>query len=96
MDVLGLIEAANWTLRKICRIEQSNRRLKEASDSQILDGSNYSKHKVSQASDGERFHVQRDPSSPSEGKIFERVTFRKENFIGSLHGCSEKYDTIIW
>ncbi|XP_038987557.1 probable RNA methyltransferase At5g51130 isoform X1 [Phoenix dactylifera] len=91
----GLIEAANWNLRKIARIEQSNRRSKEASDSQILDGSNYSKHKVSQASDGETFHIQHDASSLSEGTLFERVTFRKENFVGSMDKCSEKYDTIL-
>ncbi|XP_038987558.1 probable RNA methyltransferase At5g51130 isoform X2 [Phoenix dactylifera] len=59
------------------------------------DGSNYSKHKVSQASDGETFHIQHDASSLSEGTLFERVTFRKENFVGSMDKCSEKYDTIL-
>nr|XP_010924565.2 probable RNA methyltransferase At5g51130 [Elaeis guineensis] len=91
----GLIEAANWNLRKISRIEQRNHRLKEASDSQILDGSNYSKHKVSRASDGETFHCRHDASSLSEGNLFKRVTFQKENFVERMDGCSEKYDTII-
>ncbi|XP_010917648.1 probable RNA methyltransferase At5g51130 isoform X2 [Elaeis guineensis] len=92
----GLIETANWNLRKIARMGHSNCQSKEASDLQILDGSNYSKHKVSQASDGEMFHGQHGPSSPSEGKIFERVTFRKENFIQSLHGCSENLSVTKW
>lgn len=99
----GLIETANWNLRKIARIQHSNHKSKEASDSETLDGSNNSKHngsndskhKASQPSDGEILRGQHDASSPSEGNIFERVTFRKENFVESLHGCSEKYDTII-
>ncbi|XP_008801466.1 probable RNA methyltransferase At5g51130 isoform X2 [Phoenix dactylifera] len=92
----GLIETANWNLRKIARIEHSNHKSKEASDSQILDGSNYSKHKVSQASDGEIFYGQHDASSPSEGNIFERVSFRKENFIEGLRGCSENLSVTKW
>lgn len=29
-------------------------------------------------------------------ELFKRVSFRRENFVESLQGCTEKYDTILW
>lgn len=51
---------------------------------------------VSQVSDEKSCNPPCDASVSRKENILDRVSFRQENFIESLHGCSEKYDTILW
>jgi len=51
---------------------------------------------VSQVVEEESCNSVGDASTSREENLLDRVSFKKENFVESLHGCSEKYDTILW
>ncbi|KAG2580412.1 probable RNA methyltransferase At5g51130 [Panicum virgatum] len=80
----GLIETAKWNLRRITRqdkVATKNTNAQESSNS------------PSQSSLGEVA-----PELSNENKhhdLFKIVSFRRENFVERLDGCSEQYDTIL-
>nr|CAB3481604.1 unnamed protein product [Digitaria exilis]CAB3483689.1 unnamed protein product [Digitaria exilis] len=80
----GLIETAKWNLRRVARQDKlatQNANAQESSNS------------PSQSSPGEA------ASELSNGKehqdLLKIVSFRRENFVESLGGSSERYDTIL-
>ena len=85
LSLLGLIETARWNLRRIMRqdkVATKNVKAQELSDS------------PSQSSPGE---VASELSNGNRHQdLFKIVSFRRENFVESMDGCSEQYDTILW
>ena len=85
LALLGLIETAKWNLRRITRqdkVATKNTNAQESSNS------------PSQSSPGDVA-----PELSNENKhhdLFKIVSFRRENFVERLDGCSEQYDTILW
>ncbi|XP_066326723.1 probable RNA methyltransferase At5g51130 [Miscanthus floridulus] len=80
----GLIETAKWNLRRIMRQDKVATKNVKA---QELSGS------PSQSSPGE---VASELSNGNRHQdLFKIVSFRRENFVESMDGCSEQYDTIL-
>ncbi|XP_066353160.1 probable RNA methyltransferase At5g51130 [Miscanthus floridulus] len=80
----GLIETAKWNLRRIMqqdKVAKKNVKAQELSDS------------PSQSSPGE---VASELSNGNRHQdLFKILSFRRENFVESMDGCSEQYDTIL-
>ncbi|KAJ6823129.1 putative RNA methyltransferase At5g51130 [Iris pallida] len=64
----------------------------KASKAQVSDSTDCSANNICIGSNEKTYNT---ASSPREDDIFGRVSFKKENFVASLHGCSEKYDAIL-
>ncbi|CAL5004970.1 unnamed protein product [Urochloa decumbens] len=80
----GLIETAKWNLRRIMRQDKSATKNAKAQESS---------NPPSQSSPGE---VVSELSKGNEHQDLSKiVSFRRENFVESLDGCSERYDTIL-
>lgn len=85
----GLVEDAKCNLRNMVRKKRSQENLAKVS---VPDGSNTGDDlKVPRASNEENLNTQ----CCSSQDLLQRVTFRCENFVESMHGGSEKYDTIL-
>lgn len=86
--LLGLIETANWNLRRISRLDKvavENTKAHNSSDSL----SESCPEKVApEISNG-------DISNGNHHDIFRVVSFRRENFVDSMCTSSEQYDTIV-
>ncbi|KAL6646271.1 hypothetical protein ACP70R_017879 [Stipagrostis hirtigluma subsp. patula] len=84
----GLIETAKWNLRRISRLD------KVATKS---DKAQKSSNSLSQSSLEEAASDMSNESHSNQknSDLFKIVSFRRENFVENLHGCSEQYDTII-
>ncbi|BAF24298.1 probable RNA methyltransferase At5g51130 [Oryza sativa Japonica Group] len=84
----GLIETANWNLRRMSRLDKvvvENTKAHKSSDSP----SESCPEKVApEISNG-------DISNGSHHDIFKVVSFRRENFVDSMCTSSEQYDTIV-
>lgn len=84
----GLIETANWNLRRITRtgkLDTESAKVHNSSDSTIQ---RCPKEVVSEMSNA-------NISKHKHHDLFEIVSFRPENFVESMHKCSEQYDTIM-
>eukprot|EP00262_Sarcandra_glabra_P008627 TRINITY_DN22211_c0_g1_i1.p1 TRINITY_DN22211_c0_g1~~TRINITY_DN22211_c0_g1_i1.p1 ORF type:complete len:281 (-),score=49.92 TRINITY_DN22211_c0_g1_i1:70-912(-) len=91
----GLVETAKWNLRRLAKKERANSKSMNIfeSDSERTNGR---EHRVPPTSLNEdTVSFARNSSPPNEGNLLDRVSFRKENFVESLHACSAKYDTIL-
>lgn len=85
LTLLGLIETAKWNLRRITRqdkVSTKNAKAQESSNS------------PSQSSPGKGASVLSNGNENHD--LLNVVSFRRENFVESLDGCSERYDTILW
>jgi len=84
LALLGLIETAKWNLRRITRQDKVATKNVKAQESS---------NPPSQSSAGE---VAPEFSNGNKhNDLFKIVSFRRENFVESLGGCSEQYDTIL-
>lgn len=87
--LLGLIETANWNLRRMSRLDKvaiEKNKVQKSSDSP----SESCLEKVApEISNG-------DISNGNQHDILEVVSFRRENFVESTSKFSEQYDTIVW
>ncbi|KAF0901123.1 hypothetical protein E2562_037980 [Oryza meyeriana var. granulata] len=84
----GLIETANWNLRRMSRLDKvavENTKVHKSSDSP----SESCPEKVALEISNE------DISNGSHHDIFEVVSFCRENFVESMSKSSEQYDTIV-
>lgn len=80
-----MIETAKWNLRRVARqdkVATQNAKAQESSNSS------------SQSSPGEV--ASELPNGKEHHDLFKIVSFRCENFVESLGGCSEQFDTILW
>uniref|UniRef100_A0A804NZQ8 RNA methyltransferase n=1 Tax=Zea mays TaxID=4577 RepID=A0A804NZQ8_MAIZE len=79
----GLIETAKWNLRRIMRqdkVATNNVKAQKSSDSP----QSSPEELASELSNGNKHQ-----------DLFKIVSFRRENFVASMDGCSEQYDTIL-
>jgi 7SK snRNA methylphosphate capping enzyme len=84
LSLLGLIETAKWNLRRIMRqdkVATNNVKAQKSSDSP----QSSPEELASELSNGNKHQ-----------DLFKIVSFRRENFVASMDGCSEQYDTILW
>ncbi|XP_064948052.1 probable RNA methyltransferase At5g51130 isoform X1 [Musa acuminata AAA Group] len=88
----GLVETAYWNLRKSARMKRGNCTSMEASRIQDSECVNPLNTNADPASNGKPSSSQ---TSLPVDELLKRVSFRHENFVGSLRECSEKYDTVL-
>ncbi|KAK1265061.1 putative RNA methyltransferase [Acorus gramineus] len=81
----GLIENADWNLKRIAKMDRNSGTLPKPPESE---------HEVSVSVGEERAGIVKE-SSPLEGNLLERVSFRKQNFVDKLQWLTEKYDTVV-
>ncbi|CAO2202748.1 unnamed protein product [Urochloa humidicola] len=80
----GLIESAKWNLRRIMRQDKVATKNAKAQESSNPPSQSSPGEVASELSNGNEHH-----------DLFKIVSFRRENFVESLDGCSERYDTIL-
>uniref|UniRef100_A0A0A9FYA6 RNA methyltransferase n=1 Tax=Arundo donax TaxID=35708 RepID=A0A0A9FYA6_ARUDO len=84
----GLIETAKWNLRRISRLDKGATKNSKAQESSNSPSQSSMEEVASEMSNGNSYnHKHKD--------LFKTVSFRRENFVESLQGCSERYDTIM-
>lgn len=66
------------------------------SQSQVSNNTDCLDKVASEVSNEESCNFLVDTSTFRKENLLERVSFKKGNFIESLHGCSEEYDSILW
>uniref|UniRef100_A0A0D9XAC2 RNA methyltransferase n=1 Tax=Leersia perrieri TaxID=77586 RepID=A0A0D9XAC2_9ORYZ len=84
----GLIESANWNLRRISRLDKvplENTKVHKSADSLP---ENIPQRVAAEISNG-------DISDTNHHDIFEVISFRRENFVECASNSSEQYDTIV-
>ena len=89
LNLVGLIETANWNLRRISRtgnMAPESAKVHNSSDSTTK---SYPEEVVSEMPNG-------DIPKHEQPDLFEIVSFRSENFVQSKHKYAEQYDTIMW
>ncbi|KAL5981381.1 hypothetical protein ACLOJK_015436 [Asimina triloba] len=89
----GLIENANWNLKRIARMENSGGKSINPRTKDLLERANGQDHSASLnevAAD-----VSKDLSISEEPTVLKRVSFKEENIVQNLNPCREKYDTIL-
>ncbi|XP_042454208.1 probable RNA methyltransferase At5g51130 [Zingiber officinale] len=86
----GLVETAYWNLRRLARTTNGHNKSKDASRTE---DSIYVDHLISD--DSSNVKSSDFGSHLPVEELFKRVSFRRENFVESLQGCTEKYDTIL-
>ncbi|KAL6900971.1 hypothetical protein ACP4OV_005647 [Aristida adscensionis] len=85
----GLIETAKWNLRRISRLNKESMNNDNAQESSVSPSQSSLEEGASNMSNGNH-------SNHKNSDLFKIVSFRRENFVESMTGCSEeKYDTII-
>ncbi|KAL6661905.1 hypothetical protein ACP70R_001289 [Stipagrostis hirtigluma subsp. patula] len=84
----GLIETAKWNLRRISRLDKVATKSDKAQKSSNSPSQSSLEEAASDMSNGNH-------SNHKNNDLFKIVSFRRENFVENLHGCSEQYDTII-
>ncbi|XP_062196699.1 probable RNA methyltransferase At5g51130 [Phragmites australis] len=84
----GLIETAKWNLRRISRVDKVATKNVKAQES-LNSPSPSSLEEVASEMSNEISY------NSKHHDLFQTVSFRCENFVESLHGCSEQYDTIL-
>jgi 7SK snRNA methylphosphate capping enzyme len=87
--VLGLIESAKWNMRRISRLGKIASKNVKAQESSSSPPESSLQEVSSHTSNG-------NTCNQRHQDIFKIVSFRCENFVENLHGCSEQYDTIMW
>ncbi|XP_020084182.1 probable RNA methyltransferase At5g51130 [Ananas comosus] len=91
----GLVETAQWNLRKIARLENAHKRAIEGSNLTASNSLSCLGRRTGQTSKGKIPGYKHDDSPGTAEDLFNVVSFCRQNFIESLDGCSEKYDTIL-
>ena len=89
LNLVGLIETANWNLRRISRtgnVAPESAKVHNSSDSTTH---SCREEVVSEMPNG-------DIPKHEQPDLFEIVSFRSENFVQSTHRYTERYDTIMW
>lgn len=87
--LLGLIETANWNLRRISRLDKVAVENTKAHKSLDSPSESCPEKVAPEISNG-------DISNGSHHDMFKVVSFRRENFVDSMCTSSEQYDTIVW
>lgn len=90
------METAQWNLRKIARLENARKRAIEGSNLPASNSLSCLGRRIGQTSKGKFPSYKHDDSPGTAEDLLNVVSFRRQNFIESLDGCSEKYDTILW
>ncbi|WVZ91879.1 hypothetical protein U9M48_037992 [Paspalum notatum var. saurae] len=80
----GLIETARWNLRRIVRQDKVATKNVQADESSNSASQTSPGAVTTELSDGNKHH-----------DLFKVVSFQHENFVESMHECSEQYDTIL-
>ncbi|KAH7651733.1 7SK snRNA methylphosphate capping enzyme protein [Dioscorea alata] len=91
----GLIETAKWNLKNIARKEKMSCRSSKVLDSGISNGGGCSSPDMFEASKDGTCKSVGGASLLEESSPLAKVSFECKNFVESLHGCYEKYDTIL-
>lgn len=86
----GLVESANWNLKRIAKVERARCQTLKDSDRELSNGG----HEVSSLS-SEAVNSSNILPPFTEYNLLDRVSFRTENIVDSSHTCSEKYDTVL-
>lgn len=68
----------------------------KSSKSQVSSSGDCSVQVASQVSNDESCNPVANAPTSREDNLLDIVSFKNENFVENLHGCSEKYDTILW
>ena len=89
INLVGLIDLANWNLRRISRtgnVAPESAKVHNSSDSTTH---SCREEVVSEMPNG-------NISKHEQPDLFEIISFRSENFVQSKHKYAEQYDTIMW
>ena len=89
LNHLGLIETANWNLRRIARAGKVATKSAKVHNSSDSTTNSCPEEVVSEMSD-------ENTSKHKQDDLFEIISFQPENFVESTQKYSEQYDTIMW
>ncbi|XP_042483076.1 probable RNA methyltransferase At5g51130 isoform X1 [Macadamia integrifolia] len=90
-----LVESAYWNLRRIAKMDKVSCGSSKANRSKLSEVVNGLEHSITESLNVETVNLVRYLNPSQEPKLFDVVSFRKENFVSSWHNCSEAYDTIL-
>ncbi|KAM0938558.1 putative RNA methyltransferase bin3, bin3-type S-adenosyl-L-methionine binding protein [Dioscorea sansibarensis] len=91
----GLIETAKWNLQNIAMKEKISCSSSKVLDSDISNSGGCLSSEVFEASKDGTCKSVGGASPLEESNPLARASFECKNFVESLHGCYEKYDTIL-